>query len=251
MVQYGIVSFSSYVWHLFLGEKLYLTGPKSRWCIFFWVFLGQKLPSKFCPKMTCFRSCCSMGILQPRIFFHANKYRKKKYCYGLDTPKSSPGFEGEIPIIFGYPSQILVFGLPHTFTKSISSEITWKLGLPIEKGRQVLHGLFHRVEFFVSLKTLGTIILYRELYSVVQRFEDTGIMKYRVLKTQMARPEQRMHFKSQGHFRCSARIEVISRFLEELISVYCLKPGINVRTGVSFCKGTLFHPLTSFDFWTM
>lgn len=78
MVQYGIVSFSSYVWHLFLGEKLYLTGPKSRWCIFFWVFLGQKLPSKFCPKMTCFRSCCSMGILQPRIFFHANKYRKKK-----------------------------------------------------------------------------------------------------------------------------------------------------------------------------
>ena len=46
--------------------------------------------------------------------------------------------------------------------------------------------------------------------------------------------------------------EVISRFLEELISFYCLFEAWNhVRTGVAFCKGTLFHPLTSFDFWTM
>lgn len=53
----------------------------------------------------------------------------------------------------------------------------------------------------MSVQKPWWIILYRELYSVVQRFEDTGIMKYRVLKTQIGQARTKDAFQKPRAFQ--------------------------------------------------
>ena len=246
----------SHVWQLWncLLFQLCVT-PVSWWkAVFDWTekqmyffsgFYGAKLPSKFCPKMTCFRSCCLMGILEPRIFLHAQKYRK------LLLRTWHPPKVGQVRRRYLSCSKIhlkfFVYGWPPTFTTSVL--ITWKLDTHRKKGKCCMDCFIEMSVF----KNLGNDqFLYRDnIVSCTEISKRPVKWNIEFWRLRLARPEQRMHFKSQGHFRCSARIEVISRFLEELISFCCLKPGINVRTGVSFCKGTLFYPLTSFDFFQL
>ena len=187
---YGIVSFSSYVWHLFLGEKLYLTSDRKADDAFFFEQKWGKTTFKhdLFPYLAVW-----WGFWNPEIL-DATKI-PKKIVDGLDTTQKLARLEGD----------------SHHVTVSIS--YSWFSDGPIPSRSAVFYhmkvGSTHRkkgkccMDCFIemSVQKPWWIILYRELYSVVQRFEDTGIMKYRVLKTQIGQARTKDAFQKPRAFQ--------------------------------------------------